>query len=204
MITFNLRNNFPEVIKRLEKLPDDISNKAMARALNTTIEQGRTQMARVISQEFRVRVGDAKRRLYVEKARSKGVLKLTAVLSATRSEGLYGTDERGMNLIHFVSGGIPKRTKGGKMRQLGLQIKRGGGRKIIPGAFVATNKKTGGTAVFIREGKDRMPIKTLTTIGIPQMFNTRRINEVVRNIMLQNFSKNLDREIRVVLKGYVK
>lgn len=205
MITISLRNNFPEVIQELNKLPDAIANKAMTRALNTTIDQGKTQMARVISDEFRVKVGDAKRRLYIERAQFKGNLKLSASLMATRAAGLHNNDDwRGMNLINFVAGGIPKKTKSGKMRQLGFQIKRSGGRKMIPGAFVATNKRTGGTAVFIRDGKSRMPIKTLTTIDIPQMFNTRRINEAVRRVMLDKFSTNFRRELRSVLKGFVK
>lgn len=205
MITINIRTNFPEVAKRLKALPEEIANKAMARTLNSTVEQGRTQMARTISAEFRVKVGDVKRRLYVERARFKGKLKLSAVLEAKRPNGLYGNDERrGMNLIHFVVGGIPKRTKSGSMRQLGFQIKRTGGRKQIPGAFVATSRKTRGTAVFIRVGKTRFPIETKTTIDIPQMFNTRRINQAVREVMQQNFSKNFDREVRVILQGFVK
>lgn len=204
MIPINLRNNFDQVIRELDKLPDALANKAMARALNTTVDQGKTQMARAISEEFRVKVGDVKRRLYIERARSKGQLKLYAVLEATRPGGLHGTEQRGMNLINFVVGGIPKRPKRGQMRQLGLQIKRDGGRKVIPGAFVATNKKTGGTAVFIREGKGRMPIKTLTTIDIPQMFNTKRINEAVRKVMLDRFGSNLQREISAVLRGFLK
>lgn len=205
MITINIRTNFSEVARRLEKLPDEIANKAMAMALNQTIDQGKIQMARTISEEFRVKFGDVKRRLYVERAKFKGQLKLSATLMATRPAGLHGNDNwRGMNLINFVSGGIPKRTKTGKMRQIGFQIKRSGGRKTIPGAFVATNKKTGGTAIFIREGKSRMPIKTLTTIDIPQMFNTRRINQVVRNVMEQNFTKNFNHKLNAILKGFIK
>lgn len=204
MIKLSLRTNFPAVAKRLERLPDDIANKAMARALNRTADQGKAEMARAISSEFRIGVTQAKARLRVERARFKGQLRLWAVLEATRPGGLHGNDARGMNLIHFVAGGIPKRPKRGKMRQLGLQIKRGGGRKVIPGAFVATNKRTGGTAVFIREGKGRMPIKTLTTIDVQQMFNTKRINQAIRNTMQQRFVDNFDRELKVVLGGWLK
>ena len=223
MISFSIRNNFPAVARRMEQLPDDIANKAMVRALNATVEQGRTQMARVISEEFRVTVGDAKRRLTVERASFKGAMRLRAALQATRAGGLHGNDERGMNLINFAEKSITlaaarKRVKAGeggsyslrngakvqKALQVRFQIKRSGGKKVIPGAFIATNKRTGGTAVFIRDGKARYPIKTLTTIDIPQMFNTRRINEVVRQVMLQKFSAQFDRELRGILKGFVK
>jgi len=223
MIKFSLRNNFPAIARRMEQLPEEIANKAMARALNQTVEQGRTQMARTIAEEFRVTVGDAKRRLIIERASFRGALRLRASLQANRAGGLHGNDERGMNLINFAEKSITlaaarKRVKAGeggsyslrngakvqKALQVQFQIKRSGGKKVIPGAFIATNKRTGGTAVFIREGKGRYPIKTLTTIDIPQMFNTRRINQVVRQVMLDKFSSNFDRDLRAILKGFVK
>lgn len=202
MITISLRNNFDKVIRELDTLPEEIANKAMARALNSTIDYGKLQMARTISEEFRISVTEVKKRLDIQRARYRGQLRLYVSLQATRS-GFNG-DSRGMNLINFVSGGIPKRKKNGAMRQLGLQIKRSGGRKVIPGAFVATNKRTGGTAVFIREGKERMPIRTLTTIDVSQMFNTKRINESVRSAMLDKFEPALQREIGAVLRGFLK
>lgn len=204
MIKISLRTNFPEVARRLEQLPDDIANKAMARALNKTVEQGRADMARAISDEYRVGVTAAKKRLNVERARFRGELKLWASLQATKAGGLYGNDERGMNLIHFMTGGVPRRTKKGAMRQISFQIKRSGGRKQIKGAFVAANKRTGGTAIFIREGKGRMPIKTLTTIDVAQMFNTKRINLVIRQTMQAKFAANFNRELKAVLQGWVK
>ncbi len=198
-VTIGIRHNFPDVAASLSRLAVNVGNKAVARALNTTVSQGRTAMAREISKEFRVTVGQAKERLDIRRATAKGgALRLEAALLATRrGKG------RGMNLIHFVTR-IPARTKKGKFGQVQFQIKRGGGRKQIKGAFVATNRKTGGRAVFIREGKARMPIKTLTTIDIPQMFNTRRINSVIRTVMLQRFEINFQRELRSVLKGYAR
>jgi hypothetical protein len=202
MISLSMRTNFPAIARKMDQLPDDIANKAMSRSLNKTVEQGKNAMARTISAEFRVSVGAAKSRLKVERAKFKGQLRLTAVLQATRPA--FNGEARGMNMIHFIVGGQPKRTKNGKMRQLSFQIKRGGGRKQIPGAFIATNKRTGGTAVFVREGNERMPIVTKTTIDFPQMFNTKRINEVVRDVMQRNFSSNFDRELKVILQGFVK
>ena len=204
MITINIRDNFPEVRKALRKLPEQIGNKAMVRSLNATITQGRTDMARAISKEFRIKVGEAKDRLTVKKARAtKQSIKFEAELQATRSGGLHGNDARGMNLIHFVTK-TPTRSKKGKLSQLKFQIKRVGGPKIIMGAFIATSRKTGGTAVFVRTGKGRMPIETKTTIDIPQMFNTKRLNQAVRASLLKRFEKNFERELRAVLKGYVK
>jgi hypothetical protein len=202
--TISIRHNFPKVAAALDRMAKDVGDKAMVRALNATVKQGKTEMARTISKEFRVTVGQAKDRLYIDYAKAKGGgVKFYAGLTATREGGLHGNDWRGMNLIHFVTK-VPVRNKKGKLGQLQFQIKRSGGRKTIKGAFIATNRKTGGRAVFIREGKSRMPIETKTTIDIPQMFNTRRINSVVRQVMLNKFDANFKRELRAVLKGYVK
>lgn len=196
----SIRNNFPKVAAALDRLAVDVGSKAMVRALNATVTQAKPAMARQIAKEFRVTSGQAKERLDVRRASSKGgQLRFEASLQATRK-----AKGRGMNLIHFVIGGRPARSKKGKLAQLRLQIKRGGGRKSIKGAFIATNRKTGGEAVFIRTGMARMPIKTLTTVDVPQMFNTKRINSVIRSVMLERFDINFQRELRAVLKGFAK
>lgn len=200
----SIRHNFPEVAARLDRLSLDVGNKAMERALNATVRQGRTEMAREINQEFRVKVGVAKERLSVTYAKTRGgAYRFYAELLAKRARGLHGNDWRGMNLIHFVTS-EPRRSKSGKLGQLKFQIKRKGGGKTIPGAFIATNKKTGGRAVFVRSGKERIPIETKTTIDVAQMFNTRRINSAVRAAMMKHFQKNFQRELRAVLKGYAR
>lgn len=192
--TISIRHNFPEVARKLELLADDIGNKALVRALNTTIDQGRTQMAREISQEFRITVGKAKGRLEIQRASAKaGNLRFEAVLRAT-SKG----KGRSMNLFGFVTSG-PRRTRKG-LSQIKFQIKRSGGRKEIKGAFLGNQGRT----VFIRTGKERLPIKALSTIDIPQMFNTRTLNAAVRKVMLTRFDANFKRELRTVLGGWSK
>lgn len=197
----SIRNNFPQVTSHLEKLGQDVGDKAMVRALNKTVEQGKTEMARKISQEFYISASVVKDRLAVRRASVRGgVLRFEAALEATRrGKG------RSMNLIHFVEQKVTlaeakRRRKAGDMAQLRFQIKRTGGKKMLPGAFIANNGRT----VFIRTGKARLPIKALNTIDVVQMFNTKRINSVVRDVMLKRFDVNFKRELRSVLKGYVK
>lgn len=201
-ITINIRHNFPEVSAQLDRLAKDVGDKAMRSALNATVRQGNTAMARQISKEFRVTVKQAKDRLVVDYARNKGNLELKVSLSATRPVGFDGS-QRGMNIIHFVTR-LPTRRKNGKLGQLMFQIKRTGGQKYYKGAFVATNRKTGGRSVFVRLDKARLPIAALTTIDVPIMFNTRRINSVVRQIMLDRFKINFRRQLRAVTKGFLK
>jgi len=199
MITLDIRDNFPEVKRQLSEMGDSLGNKAMARALNATITQGRTEMARRISREYMLTSAQVKDRLEVTRAKSNN-LGLEAVLSASnKGKG------RSMNLIAFVEKKVTlaeakRRAKKGTLKQIQFQIKRKGGLKIIPGAFIGNHGRT----VFIRVGKGRLPIKALSTIDVPQMFNAKRINEVVRQVMLDKFEVNFDREARAVLLGYVK
>lgn len=214
MINLQMRTNFDQVIREWQKIPDDLANKALARALNTTVEQGRLEMAREISQTYRLTVAQVKERLVIRKAYARGTLRLQAMLEATRrGQG------RSMNLIAFVEKSITlaqakKRQKAGeggsyalrngstvqKALELRFQIKRSGGQKMIKGAFIGNNGRT----VFEREGKARLPIRALNTIDVPQMFNARRINQVVVKVMRDRFDTNLRREIGAVLRGYFK
>lgn len=200
--TIIIKDNFPEVYKALAWLEAGVGNRVMVRALNKTVTQGKTQMARAISQEFRIGVGVAKKRLEITRASARsGAVRFTASLEATRKG-----KGRSMNLIAFVTKGRVSKAaakRSGRTDlagQLQFQIKRGGGKKIIKGAFIGNAGRT----VFIRTGKERLPIKALSTIDIGQMFNTRRVNSVVRQVMLDKFSANFQRELRVVLEGFVE
>lgn len=197
----SISTNFPQVIEQMNRLSQQVGDKAMVRALNATVKQGKTEMARKISKEFMIDKATAEGRLAVRYASVKGgTLRFQALLEATRrGKG------RSMNLIHFIEkkttlAEAKRRRKAGDLAQLRFQIKRTGGKKMLPGAFIANNGRT----VFIRVGKERKPIKALNTIDVTQMFNTKRINSVVREVMLKRFDANFKRELRSVLKGYVK
>jgi len=199
MIEFDIRDNFPQVVRQLRTMREDLGNKAVARALNKTADQGRTAMARQISREYMLTVSQVKPRLKVTRAKAT-TLGVTVMLSATsKAKG------RSMNLIAFVEKKVTlaearRRAKKGTLQQVQFQIKRKGGLKVIPGAFIGNDGRT----VFIRVGKGRLPIKPLSTIDVPQMFNAKRTNSLVRQMMLDNFQGNFDREARAVLLGYVK
>lgn len=201
MIKISIRHNFPKVAAEMNRLGQFMGDKAMVRALNKTVDQGKTEMARRIGREFNIPASKAKDRLAVRRASVKGgAVRFEAVLEATkRGKG------RSMNLIAFVEKAVSlaeakRRKKAGTLDQLRFQIKRSGGKKKIEGAFIANKGRT----VFVRTGKARLPIKALNTIDVVQMFNTRRINSVVREVMLKRFDANFKREARAVLKGFVK
>lgn len=207
MIKMSIRHNFKDVARQMDKMADDVSRKVMVRALNKTIDQGKKQMASEISKEFMVTRKQAEDRLHVTRCTLRNELQMFVSLESLNKRS--AASGRSMNLIHFVEKKVSmaeakRRRKGGTLNQLRVKIKRQGGAKILRNAFIATNKKTGGTAVFMRAGKDRMPIEAKSTIDIPSMFNTRRINEAVRKIMLARFESNFKRELRAVQQVWKK
>lgn len=71
---------------------------------------------------------------------------------------------RSRNVMLFSA----KQTKKG----VTVRIKKSGGRKLIKHAFIGNQGRT----MFMREGTKRLPIKSVKTVDVPQMFNTRHIN----------------------------
>lgn len=189
---FSVKDNFPEVQRLLTQLQADVRGPALASAMNKTMAKAKTNMIRAITREFNVTAGYVRDRLRVVTASAKGGRVLfEATLTGSGSRGA----SRSANLIAFVEKSTSlaqarKRAKAGDLSQLHFQIKRTGKKVVIPGAFIGNQGRT----VFIRTGKGRLPIKALQTIDIPQMFNTKRINQVVVQAMLDDFQVIFEHE----------
>jgi hypothetical protein len=190
-VKFDIKHNFPDVMRQLDQLQKDLRDQAMVSAVNKTMAKAKTNMIRVISREFNVTAGYVRERLNVARARFRNG---RAIIEAT----LDGSNKkRSANLIAFLEKSTSlaqarKRAKAGNLDQLHFQIKRTGGRVVIPGAFIGNKGRT----VFIREGKTRLPIKAVQTVGIPQMFNTKRLNAVVVQAMKDDFPDIFEHEAK--------
>lgn len=199
-----IKTDFKGVQDRLRQLQKDVAQQALASAINKTMDQARTAMAREISKEYMVAYGYVRTRLQIERATARGAARLTATLRG-------GTDrKRSANVIAFVERSVTmaegrRRAKAGTQRQLYVQIKRQGGKKPIAGAFIGNKGRT----VFERVSGTVMPsrskyagslhaeqIQPVQTIGIAQMFNTRRINQVVVRLMREKLAEVFEREAR--------
>ena len=157
----SIETNFPDVQRQMDRLRKDIADKAMARTLNATVAQAKTQMTRQITSEYTLPRAKVVERLRIERARYfAGKLTLQAALVGMNRAGRY----RSINVINFKA----RRGKQG----LTVQIKKAGGRKRIAGAFIGNKGRT----VFQRTGKARLPIKPVQVIGFSQMFNSRKIH----------------------------
>jgi hypothetical protein len=200
MAIINIKTNFKDVQKSLDKLNSNLQQKVVPAALNKVVAKANTTMIREITAEFNIKSNEVRSNLRVIRAQrdfSKWYAKLDPF--AKNKKG------RGLNLIRFTENKVSlaegrRRAKSGTQQDLRFQIKRGAGKKTIKGAFIGNKGRT----VFARTGKERLPIKALTTIDVPQMFNTRRINKKVIARINSEMSVEFDRAIKAALLGTFK
>lgn len=194
MIALNLRWNIDQVMRDVQGLRADVTDQAAAAALNKTADKARTAMTREITSEFMLQASVVRNVLEVSRA-SKRLDKLVAVLRAFGSSSKRG---RSLNLIRFLEKSVTlaevrRRRKTGTLNALRFRIRKGQGPKMIPGAFVGNKGRT----IFQRVGKSRLPIKAVQTIDVPQMFNTRRINARVIELIEREFPIEFERAAKL-------
>ena len=192
MLKLDIKQNFAAVDAQVKRMQEDIGKRALASAMNKTIEQARTQMTREIASEFNVTAGFVRERLRIRRASARRGLRLEAELIGGRSDR-----RRSMNIIHFVEkstslAAARRRAKAGTLDQLFVKVKRKGGAKALKRAFIGNAGRT----VFEREGRARLPIKPVQVIDVAQMFNTRRINSVVVAKLVAAFPRIFESEAR--------
>ena len=187
-----IKHNFPAVQKQLDNLQKDIARQATSSALNKTIAQAKTAMSREIRDEFNISAAKVNESLTITRASaSGGEVRMQASLQSPRRRG------RSLNLINFMERSTTmaqarKRGKAGTLNQLFVQIKKKGGKKALGSAFIGNKGRT----VFVRTGKSRLPIKALQTVDVASMFNTKRVNAKVVQMMVDKFPTIFDHEAK--------
>jgi hypothetical protein len=198
MVKVDIRG-IEQVKQRLARIPRDLAPKVIQPALNKTAEKGQAEATRAITSEYAVKATDVRNSISLRKAKDGQLQAIIEVFGSPSKRG------RSMNLIRFLaiaqSRGRASRVRGKKVtkneiaavgRQLGFLIRRAGGIKTIPGAFIGNKGRT----VFIREGKSRLPIKALQVIGFSQMFSSRKIIQRVVNRINESLPVEIDRAMK--------
>lgn len=198
MIKLQIKADFKDIQARLERLSDDVQRRVVPAALNKVAAKAKSEMASQIAGEFNIKRSEVNSNLSINRAK-RGF----EYWEVTLSGNLRNRRGRGFNLIRFVEKKVTlsergRRARSGRANQIGFQIRKTGGKKFITGAFIGNNGRT----VFQRIGKERLPIKALTTIDVAQMFNTQRINKKVIDRISSELPIEFDRAINAVLRGY--
>lgn len=191
-------HNFPDIARKIDTLGKEIAGKAIASALNKTVAQAKTAMSSEIRKEFVISADKVRESLQINRASARGGrFNLEASLESKSKRG------RSLNIINFMEKFVTlaqakKRKRAETLNQLFVQIKRGGGRKPLGKAFIGNKGRT----VFVRTGKSRLPIKAVSTIGVPSMFNTKRVNSVVTGMIKNKFPEIFFHEVEFFTKRF--
>lgn len=203
MVTLTIKSDFKNVQASLAKLGRDIEGRVISAALNKVAAKAKTEMTRAITSEFNLKASEVSHRLRVTRA-DRNIKNWKVILYPFASDN-FAKSGRSLNMIRFVEKSVTlaegrRRGKAGAKNKLHFQIKKSGGKKTVTGAFIGNQGRT----VFVRTGKARLPIKALSTIDIPQMFNTKRINARVMARIKQELPLEFDRAIKAALAGNIR
>ena len=200
MVSLSVKTDFKDVQKSLDRLSTDLQKRVVPAALNKVAAKAKTEMKQQITSEYNLKSAEVNERLRVIKA-GRSLNQWLAVLDpfASRKRG------RSLNMIHFLENKTTlaeakRRKAGGTVNQLHFKIKRVGGKKLVEGAFIGNKGRT----VFVRTSGDRLPIKALSTIDVPQMFNTKRIQSKVLARIEKELQVEFDRAISAALSGAMR
>lgn len=200
MISLSIKTDFKDVQRSLDRLSLDLQKRVVPAALNKVAAKAKTEMKQQITGEYNLKSAEVNERLRVIKA-GRSLNQWLAVLDpfASRKRG------RSLNMIHFLENKTTlaeakRRKVGGTVNQLHFKIKRVGGKKLVEGAFIGNKGRT----VFVRTSGDRLPIKSLSTIDVPQMFNTKRIQSKVLARIEKELQVEFDRAIAAALSGAMR
>lgn len=156
--------------------------KALVRALNRSINSGRTVMVREMAGDTGLKSKDIRDALTMREA------------SASRPEASLGATIKRIPLMKFnAKGPVPSRGRG-----RGVTYRLRGGRGRVENAFIAT-MQSGHTGVFRRVGKARLGIIELLGPSLGQVFKKFRPAGLAR--AYEVFQKNFDHELNFVKGG---
>ena len=196
---------FDAVQRELARIKTEIGRgKATAAAINKVAEKAQVEVRRAVTEQYQISASDVRASLNLRRASSKayGVEAVIDVFGSPSKKG------RSLNMIRFLAAvqaaGRAIKVRGAKgnkkqlaalQQQLGFAIKRGGGMKTIPGAFVGNHGRT----IFQRVGKGRLPIKAVQVIGVSQMFSGRSIHDRVMAKIGADLQVEIQRAVEMIL-----
>jgi hypothetical protein len=169
-------------LKGLEELKNSLDGKMLEKIVGRTLGRTTTKLKTVTAQEVR--------KTYNIKSKDlKNYIKLKKV---SNFKYIVKIVSRQSNLAKFGA----RQTKKG----VSVLVKKGEGRKLITGAFLARGQN-GSMRVFKRHTKDGKKLKAFYSLSIPQMFNKDVMNkgfDEAQKTFEKEFEHNLDYYMRKI------
>lgn len=181
--------DFSRVAVELSTIPKQIP-KAASSALNRTMNFTATQMNREVRKEYTIKAKDVRKTIKKYGARPSN---LHAYVESTGHT---------LSLTHFQHKPRkpPKRPKVPQVK-----IKKSSGYKAVkttPKAFVQTMNNA--TNIWKRKGPQRLPVKMLRTLSIPQMISNEEIMKNIQKAAQDKLEERIGHEINWRLEKAAK
>lgn len=189
-----------EDLKRLTR-GTKVFRQALKATINKTARRASTAVSRQIRDKYAIRARDLRARRSAGGGLSnRQGIRVIRAKGQGDPEALILSAGRPLPLSNFrITPKTPQADRGRKRRRgVRYQVRRGE-RVHVRRAFVAQTK-SGHVGVFMREGKDRLPIRQLYGPSVPQMFGEQSsLNALFRSVAAES-PKILDQELRFRVK----
>jgi hypothetical protein len=182
-LDINIQHDLQKLQRDLSALEHKAAPRATVRTLNRLADNAKTASSKNIAKELGSRQAGVKRRISTRKATFN---QLWATLVA------HG---RGLQMIEFVVGSKKPTQQSGGKRGL-VRTKIFGKSKTYKQAFIAPRRKGDSkTAVYVRKGKARSPIRMMFGPGIEALFKARGNDEIMQKTVRDRFSTEFARNL---------
>ena len=183
MLDLNVQADVREVERMLSKTQRSIIPKATTSTLNKVAVSVQKEATKLIAKDIGLTQKEVRKHLNIYKASWRNLSSSITAKGTRIPLGKLG----------------PRQLKRGGVTYKG----RGGVRKKLPGAFVAT-MNSGHKGVYKRAGKKRLPIIERFGASIPHVFIQERIDKAMHIVAKQRWGKVWPHEVRFRLQkaGY--
>jgi hypothetical protein len=187
MPAITVRDNMRDVLAGMRSMTQDVTQRATVLALNRSIDRAYTEAAREArGVGYNVRIGDIKALLRRNRASAASQI---ATLTASGKP-------------------IPLIKYGARQTSRGVTVQVLNGRKLIPGAFIAT-MPSGHTGVYVRDPHAKhkkvkraghtswhaLPIRELFGPSVPDMFVNYQVSQSIMDLIDAEFTKRFEHEL---------
>lgn len=161
----------------LDRLSRSTGRTALRRSLKRGVDSMRTQAVKEVRRDLNLKPGAIRKAMRISRAATTSALRVSLAP-------------------------VPLSRFGARQTRKGVtfQVKRAGGRKVLPGSFKA-KMRSGHVGVYRRRGKARLPIQELFSASAGSSLRDREILRRVQRKGTQAFRRELEGQIRLATRG---
>jgi hypothetical protein len=203
MITLDLESNIEAAKLAVRDLSEDLSDRAVLRALNRAGDQSMTAIGREIRKVYNVPAAVARSQVRVLRRAIPGNLQFEIRVSGRRIPLIEFSPRPGAPSIHRRSPGVSVSIKKGQRKSIAhafVQRMKSG----HVGVMVRSRGRAKTDVVFrygagsrLRRGGSDLPITELTGPSLPRMFVQQLILEAVQTVALNSFNRTFEGQVRL-------